>query len=316
MNNGRFEFDSGSFSFRTHRLRIGIYLRNALIYILVPLAATVVIFIVFSLIYSTPQERRLKRENRLYERIIPDMKDRQEVLQDAITGLQYRDADIYWKVFNSGAPAADPMGSLDFPNSSQTLAEEKLEKYARDKSDELLSRCSVVDSLFDRVNSKLSEKDFVTPPMSLPVKGILYSQVGAGTGRKFNPFYKIESLHTGLDLMVPRGTPVYAPASGIVEEKRVDRTMGKTLKIRHSGGYFTVYSGLDEILVERGQSVSRGRKIAVTGMSGHSFAPHLHYEVYRDSLMLEPVNHFFASVGSDDYANMLYMSANTKQSMD
>jgi murein DD-endopeptidase MepM/ murein hydrolase activator NlpD len=52
------------------------------------------------------------------------------------------------------------------------------------------------------------------------------------------------------------------------------------------------------------------------GVSGNSFAPHLHYEVLRDTVVLDPVNHFFASVSPEDYLNMLVMSVSTGQSMD
>ena len=56
--------------------------------------------------------------------------------------------------------------------------------------------------------------------------------------------------------------------------------------------------------------------IGYVGVSGNSFAPHLHYEVYRDTLLLDPVHHFYASVTPDEYVNMLIMSASTGQSMD
>jgi murein DD-endopeptidase MepM/ murein hydrolase activator NlpD len=52
------------------------------------------------------------------------------------------------------------------------------------------------------------------------------------------------------------------------------------------------------------------------GVSGNSFAPHLHYEVLKDTLVLDPVHHFFATVSPDEYVNMLIMSASTGQSMD
>ena len=65
-----------------------------------------------------------------------------------------------------------------------------------------------------------------------------------------------------------------------------------------------------------GQTVKAGQQIGTVGMSGRSFAPHLHYELRLDGRTLDPVNYFFGSVGPAEYANMLYMSANTQQSMD
>jgi murein DD-endopeptidase MepM/ murein hydrolase activator NlpD len=62
--------------------------------------------------------------------------------------------------------------------------------------------------------------------------------------------------------------------------------------------------------------VEKGKRIGYVGVSGNSFAPHLHYEVMRDTLVLDPVNYMFASVTPGDYANILVMSVATGQSMD
>ena len=63
-------------------------------------------------------------------------------------------------------------------------------------------------------------------------------------------------------------------------------------------------------------TVAAGRKIAAVGLSGNSLVPHLHFEVLKDGACLDPVHYLFASVSPSDYANMLYMSVNTGQSMD
>ena len=62
--------------------------------------------------------------------------------------------------------------------------------------------------------------------------------------------------------------------------------------------------------------VRRGDVIGRVGISGNAYAPHLHYEVLRDTIVMNPVNHFFASVTPAEYLNMVVMSTNTKQSMD
>ena len=70
------------------------------------------------------------------------------------------------------------------------------------------------------------------------------------------------------------------------------------------------------MVIMQGRKVKKGAKIGYVGVSGNSFAPHLHYEVIRDTTVLDPVNYFFASVSPDEYVNMLIMSASTGQSMD
>jgi murein DD-endopeptidase MepM/ murein hydrolase activator NlpD len=78
----------------------------------------------------------------------------------------------------------------------------------------------------------------------------------------------------------------------------------------------TRYAHLADIEVRKGRKVRKGDRIGYVGVSGNSFAPHLHYEVLRDTLVLDPVNYLFASVTPEDYVNMLILSASTGQSMD
>ena len=80
--------------------------------------------------------------------------------------------------------------------------------------------------------------------------------------------------------------------------------------------YLTRYAHLENTRVLKGQKVTRGQRIGQVGMSGNSFAPHLHYEIQKDTLLMDPLNYLFASVSPDEYMRMLFMSVNTGQSMD
>ena len=73
---------------------------------------------------------------------------------------------------------------------------------------------------------------------------------------------------------------------------------------------------LADIEVKKGKRLKRGDKIGCVGVSGTSFAPHLHYEVIRDTVVMDPVNHFFASFNPEEYVNVMIMAATTGQSLD
>ena len=155
------------------------------------------------------------------------------------------------------------------------------------------------------------------PPLSSPVGTFSYARTGASVGEKINPFYKVGMKHGGLDLIAQRGDPVYAAADGVVSEVvHATKGLGNVVEIRHAGGYLTRYAHLENTRVYRGQRVRSGAQVGQVGMSGKSFAPHLHYEVLRDSVLLDPVHFFFGSVKPEEYMGMIFMSANAGQSMD
>ena len=155
------------------------------------------------------------------------------------------------------------------------------------------------------------------PPMTNPLKNYSFAQTGASVGDKINPFYKVSIRHNGLDMIAPSGEPVYASADGVVRNViRSRKGLGNVVEIDHGNGYVTRYAHLADVEVRKGRKVKRGNRIGYVGVSGNSFAPHLHYEVVRDTLILDPVNHLFASVTPEEYMNILVMSVSTGQSMD
>ena len=291
--------------------------RAVLYYVLGTLALAIFAYALFALIFSTDAERRLRRENKAYARAFEQLEDREGRLRDVIAGLQHKDNEIYDVVFHANAPSLDPMADLDVFYASDTIPSTRLASYTRDKADSLLKRTVAVDAAFGTILRTVAETEHTLPPMEVPVKGLTYPQVGAGLGQKYNPFYKAYVFHSGLDLVLTRGTEVYACADGVVGEGTGHfKTLGNLVEIKHAGGYTTHYAHLDNVYVLKGQKVRRGQKIGTVGMTGKSYAPHLHFEVLRDGVHMDPVNYIFASVGPDEYANMLYMSVNTMQSMD
>lgn len=291
---------------------------RAILYVVgVGLLVCCLLYGIFALVMRTDTEKVLIRENKMYESSYRQMLEREALLKDAIAALQYKDADIYDHVFHSNAPNVDPMGSLYFLFASDSIPDSKLASYTRDKSSELLGRASSVDSAFARIFATLAGDDVVLPPMTLPLADITYPQVGASVGNRMNPFYKAMIEHDGVDFFVMTGTPVYAAADGVVGSgSGASKVMGKLVEIEHAGAYVTRYAHLETVLVTKGQKVRRGQKIGTVGISGRSYAPHLHYEVRKDGKVLDPLGHVFALVSPQDYANMLYMGANTMQSMD
>ena len=154
-------------------------------------------------------------------------------------------------------------------------------------------------------------------PSIVPVRNFSIRQSGASVGKKVNPFYKNVVQHTGMDLLAGTGTEVIAAADGVVEKAtRKGKKEGNSIIVNHKNGYVTKYNNLGDILVRQGQKVKQGTVIGRIGMSGMSFAPHLHYEVWFNGEMMDPMNYFFANLTPQMFREMAVIVANTGQSLD
>lgn len=107
-------------------------------------------------------------------------------------------------------------------------------------------------------------------------------------GERIHPITKKRQTHKGIDFAVPSGTDVFSPAMGTVVDAWTDNTCGVALKIKHDNGYETVYCHLSRQLVRRGDNVGAGCRIALSGNTGRSTGPHLHYGVKKDGTYIDP----------------------------
>lgn len=98
-----------------------------------------------------------------------------------------------------------------------------------------------------------------------------------------------EDQHVGIDVAVPVGTPVRAAGGGVVLDAGADLAYGLFVLIDHPEGYQSMYGHASRIVVSRGDSVQAGRVIALSGNTGRSTAPHLHFEIRRDGRSLDPL---------------------------
>lgn len=305
------------FKLKKEKTSVWMVLRHILLFFVVTLSLAVVYYVLFALLFSTEEERRLKNENRMYEQEYPLMAEKEELLSDVVEGLRVKDDKIYEEIFSTAAPDIERFSSLDYLMALDSIPDSDIVTNSASRLDVLEHSASKVEDNFVKVMEAISEKDFAMPPMTNPMREFTFAQTGASTGDKINPFYKVPMRHNGLDIIAPAGEPVYAAADGVVKEVIKSRKgLGNVVVIDHGNGYVTRYAHLADVEARKGRKVRRGTRLGYVGVSGNSFAPHLHYEVMRDTLVLDPVNHFFASVTPEEYMNMLIMSVTTGQSMD
>lgn len=313
----QYEFDKKHFKFRKPKTSVWVILRKAFLWFIASLSMAVLYYVIFALFFSTDEERRLKNENRMYAKEYPLLEEREQMLSEVVEGLSVRDDRIYEEIFHTSAPNMDPGASIDYLFGLDSIPDGDIVKRSEARLEVLKGRAADVESDFRAIIDRLQGGECVVPPMSNPLKDFSFAQTGASVGERINPFYKVKIMHNGLDLIAPAGDPVHAAGDGVVTEVVKSRKgLGNVVTITHKGGYKTRYAHLADIEVRKGNRVKKGKVIGYVGVSGNSFAPHLHYEVCRDTSVMDPVHYMFESVTPDEYVNMLIMSASTGQSMD
>jgi len=99
----------------------------------------------------------------------------------------------------------------------------------------------------------------------------------------------VDESHPGIDIAVPLGTPVRAAGGGSVSEAGYNADYGLFVLLRHPSGYETMYGHMSRLITAEGDEVQAGEVIGLSGNSGRSTAPHLHFEIRRDAKSIDPL---------------------------
>ncbi|RWM30129.1 peptidoglycan DD-metalloendopeptidase family protein [Mesorhizobium sp.] len=165
-------------------------------------------------------------------------------------------------------PTVDPVTTATTQPPAKTTPSETLASYTPPKKDA-------------KVIQQAEDDDAVAPDatgigkMRWPVRGRVISGFGSGKD--------------GVDIAVPEGTPIKAAENGVVIYAGDGlKEFGNTVLVRHENGLVTVYGHASSIEVQRGQKVKRGQEIALSGMSGTTDSPKLHFEVRKNSAPVDP----------------------------
>ena len=146
------------------------------------------------------------------------------------------------------------------------------------------------ESIYDKVKKDIDRISKI--PSIRPVKG---GYLNSSFGYRKDPIDNVTRFHQGQDITVKTGTPIHAPADGVVKRAYYAGGFGNHIKLDHGNGYTTLFAHLSKIKVKHGQKVSRGEVIGLTGNTGRSTAPHLHYEIHHYGESKNPLDFFFHS---------------------
>ncbi len=175
---------------------------------------------------------------------------------------------------------------------------------------------NVESSFYDRANSAKDktvlkiEKSRITVAQltilnrSIPNgKPIKYKRITDRFGYRIHPITKKRHHHSGIDMSAKIGTPIYAPADGVVEYAKHKGSYGNYLLINHPFGFKTAYGHLEKFAVKSGDYIAKGDLIGYVGNTGRSTGSHLHYEIRYLHKWLNPDK--FLTWSSETYGDVI-----------
>ncbi len=154
----------------------------------------------------------------------------------------------------------------------------------------LIRRANLLASSFKEAADSLAlhSARLAATPSIMPTQGWLSSAFSA---MRNHPILHLARPHEGIDVSAPMGSPIEAPAAGVVTDAGWETGYGNTITINHGFGIVTKFAHASKLLVKTGQRVSRGQRIALVGNSGLATGPHLHYEVHVNGRPVNPLKY-------------------------
>jgi len=137
---------------------------------------------------------------------------------------------------------------------------------------------------------EFSEAPSFNIPNLMPVPE--HAGVSSNFGMRIHPIYKKKRMHWGIDFPVASGTPVRAAGKGIVQKvisEGKESSYGKHIQIGHDHIYSSLYAHLSNVFVTEGQMIEKGDTIGLSGNTGITTGPHLHFEVFKNGIHVNPL---------------------------
>lgn len=239
----------------------------------------------------------LKKENDFLKNKVGEFADKFSKLSLELDKITSTNNDL--RIASNLPPISDEerkvgIGGGDFKNILHFITSQNREELEKALSfvDEIDRKFSFEKNNYYEISNTLTEnkKLFKSLPAIKPCNGTLALH---GFGMRYHPILNVRRMHEGIDIICDRGTKVISPGDGVVSFVGVRGGLGLTVEIDHGFGYTTIYGHLSRTLVKEGKSVSRGTQIAMSGNTGLSTGPHLHYEVLHNGVNKNPLEFFF-----------------------
>ncbi len=319
MTKGKFRFNPETLSYekieRSPR-RILILLFSYLITVIVVGFAFMLTWLHF---FPSSREKQLMDENKTLRNQYKSLNSRIGSLEKVVEDLSDRDNNIYRMVFESepipNSVRNGGFGGVNRYAEIESIPNMELVVKTNKRMDVLMKKIYIQSLSFDTIVDKAKNKQEMLQhiPGIQPLKTYKYV---SGFGTRMHPIYKTLRTHTGIDLVAPTGTKIYATGDGVVTSAKFERGYGKAIVINHGYQYQSMYAHCSEILVHQGQKVKRGEVIGLVGNTGVSTGSHLHYEIIKGGQKVNPINYFLNDLSPSEFEEIRQISIQPNQSFD
>ncbi len=316
--------------YNTHTLRfeklerpLRVRLLQVFGFIAASIVTGIIIFAIAFQYIDSPKEKLLRQQNE-------DLKEGYAVIEERIKQLELkmgeitnRDNTVYRSIFEAD-PVADSARIKDMEQKKevqlvQRMGSTNLLNTIIDQLNKLSLRIAYQDKSFNELIEMVNNKAklLAAIPAIQPINNKQLSRIASGFGFRIDPIYKTRKSHLGLDFAAPSGTPIYATADGIIKFSGFSTNgYGNHVIINHGFGYETLYGHMVRVSATQGQQVKRGQVIGYVGSTGKSTGPHLHYEVHKSGVQIDPINFFYNDLTPAQFDRLLKMAAANNQSLD
>lgn len=270
----------------------------------------------------SPNERAQKRELENLKLHYNLLSKRMQESSSILEQLQERDNNIY-RIYFEANPIPDEQRKAGFGGVNRykylegfdnSAMIEKLTKNIDILSKQLVVQSKSLDEIV--VLAKEKEKMLASIPAILPVKIQDLTRMASGFSMRMHPILKISKFHKGMDFTAPIGTPVFASGNGTVIRSERSATFGNVVYIDHGYGYKTIYAHLSKLIAKNGEKINRGDLLGLVGNTGRSVSSHLHYEVHKNDIAVNPINFYYGDLTPEEFAAMQNAAEDEGQSYD
>ena len=325
MSKTKYYFDSDNLEFVPIKNTLGnrIYRLSLFLISSVIFGAFITVILFNTDFVNTPKEIVQEREIDNYELQLKVLNKKLEQVESTLANIEKRDNNLYRAYFEASPIPEDQrkagFGGINRYDYLEGFESSELIVNTTERLDILTKELVIQSKSLDEIEllAKNKESLLSSIPSIQPVKSSDLRRMASGYGYRIDPFTKARRMHFGMDFSAKRGTPIYATGDGTVS--RADSRaagFGKHVRIDHGFGYVTIYAHMDRYLVVKGDKIKRGDLIGYVGSSGRSVAPHLHYEIVKDGVKINPINFYSGSLSPAEFEELVKIASQENQSLD